>query len=313
MRYQRTVAFVLCLTALLFTTPLLFAQTESQTNKPSAPPASAEEERILKLLQKISTWPQTIEPTDYLQAIYEELLGCAGIAAKLNSERIVQAIVDFPVHDPDVGEAKMMALRRFNGNPAAHACVVEALTHPEQKIQKNAAQVLFHWGEWDLAIPIIHKYGFYEAMEVDYWGREPDPPRLIPILQEGARTSTWEGRTLAAFYLQSFGDSTTIVAVARDVVAHAPSDVDNSSVARAKYTALRTLARYHVTDNISDIARLADNQSALVRIQVVDILQLYAYNGIEEARRVLEQITESNADLKTRETAKAALSKIDQK
>jgi hypothetical protein len=70
------------------------------------------------------------------------------------------------------------------------------------------------------------------------------------------------------------------------------------------------LAQCHVTDNVADIARLADDRSALVRIQVVDILQIYAYNGIGEARNALERIAEKNADPNLRETARAALIKI---
>jgi hypothetical protein len=257
----------------------------------------------------MSAWPQTIEPTDYLQAIYEDLQVAGEAGEKLKSDRIIRAIVDFPVHHSDAGVAKMWALNGFKDNPAAHACVIEALRSPEPKIQQNAAHVLFGWGEWELAVPIIHECGEYWMLGV---GKSHLDPRVIPILQEGARTSpSWEGRGQAAFYLQFFGDSVTTIEVARDIVAHAPLDVDDNSIARAKYDALRTLTRYHVTDMIPDMARLANDRNTLVRIQLVDILQLYAYNGIEEARRALEQIAEENADLNLRETAKAALSKID--
>jgi hypothetical protein len=311
MRYPKSLISILCVGVVLALAPPLFSQAERQSQEQSERPLSAEEERILRHLQEMSAWPQTIEPTDYVQAIYEDMQVAGEIAAKLKSDTIVQAIVDFPVHDPDVGEAKMAALRGFKDHPAAHECVVEALQSSEPKIQKNAAWVLFGWGEWNLAVPIIHECGEYWMLGV---GKSHLDPRVVPILQEGARTSpSWEGRGQAAFYLQFFGDSTTTIEVARDIVAHAPLDVDDSSVARAKYTALRTLARYHATDDVADIARLADDQSALVRIQVVDILQLYAYNGIEEARGALERIAEENADLNLRETAKAALSKIDHK
>lgn len=288
----------------------LLPQTNPQDGKPTESPPTAEEKRILKLIEKWSLMPQ-ISVAD-VEGIYDDLLSAGRVAAKLKSDRIVQAIVDFPVHDPDVGEAKMWALIHFinKKNPAAHACVVEALQNPEPKIQKTAATVLSRWGEWELAVPIIHKYGNYEAL--GYGKTYFRDPRLIPILQEGARSSTWEGRTKAAYYLRYFGDSTTIVEVARDVMAHAPN-VDDRSIARAKYTALRSLARGHVTDNIPDIARLANDASSLVRYQVVDILQIYAYNGIEEAYQALKKIAEENADPDTRESAKAALQTIDKK
>jgi hypothetical protein len=308
MQYAKLLISVLCVGVMLALAAPLMSQTNPQSEKPSEQLASPEEERILKLLQQMNSWPQTIEPTDYIQTIYEDLQYAGGMAVRLKSDRIVQAIVDFPVHDPDVGEAKMWALASFKDNPAAHACVVEALQNPEPKIQKNAAHVLFSWGEWELAVPMIHRCGEYWMLGVS---KSHLDPRVVPILQEGARTSpSWEGRGQAAFYLQFFGDSLTSIEVALDIVAHAPRDVDDNSIARAKYTALRTLARYHATDNVTDVARLADDPSALVRIQVVDILQLYAYNGIEEARRALERIAQENADLNLRETAKAALSKI---
>jgi len=289
-------------------------QTSPAAGDSAQPRPSPQEQRTLDHLARLSSWPQIGPPDDdqvlaNTEVIYEDLISAGEIATRLKSDRVVQAIVDFPVHDPDVGEAKMWALSGFKDNPVAHACVVEALQSPEPKIQKNAAHVLFSWKEWGLALPIIHEYGYYEALGVS---TSYTDPRLVPILQEGAASSpSWEGRVNAAFYLQFFGDSTTIISVARDVVAHAPLDVDDKSIARAKYTALRSLARCHVTDNIADIARLADDRSTLVRIQVVDILQLYAYNDVAGARQALERIAEENADPDLRETAKAALSKVD--
>jgi hypothetical protein len=239
--------------------------------------------------------------------IYDDLLYASKVAAEVKSDRIIQAIVDFPVpaEEPYIGEAKMMALAGSKDNPAAHQCVIDALENPEPVVQKAAAGILFGWGEWDLAVPVIHKYGNYDVI------RYQEDPRVIPILQEGARSSTWEGRTLAACYLQFFGDSSMIVDVARDVVAHAPIDVDDNSVARAKYTALRELARHGIANNISDIARLANDRNTLVRITVVDMLELFAYNGVEEAYDALKKISEENADPNLRGTAKVALDNID--
>ena len=314
MRYRRIILFIVCCVISMFAALTVMAQTKLEREKAFQPEPWTEEDALRALERdKNSRYdPETdmfLSPIGTLSppGIYDDLIYAGEIAAELKSNRIVQAIVDFPItmEYPSFGEAKIMALAGFKDNPAARQCVIQALEYPAPVVQKAAAGVLFWWGEWDLAVPIIHKYGNYDAI------RHKGDPRVIPILQEGARTSTWEGRTLAAYYLQFFGDSTTIIEVSRDVVAHAPIDVDDNSVARAKYAALRTLARCHVTDAVSDIARLANDQSTLVRIQVVDMLELYAYNGIEEAYQALVKIAEENDDLDLRGTAKVALENIE--
>ena len=329
MRCRKTRLLVLCVAALLVTAPLCLAQVERApgrkgTNEPYPEQEPWTEEDALRILERdrnaqfdpASGMFLSSEGTILDQDIWDDLQMAGATAARLKAsglewERIVQAIVDFPIpsEEPGIGEAKMWALSPFKDNPAAHACVIETLQNPEPQIQKHAATVLFYWDEWELAIPIIHKYGYYEGL--GYGKTYFRDPRLIPILQEGARSSpSWEGRTLAAYYLQNYGDSTTIVEVSKDVVMNAPMNTDDNSVARAKYTALRTLARYQIADAVSGIARLANDQNTLVRITVVDMLELYAYNGIEEARQALERIAQENADPNTRETAKAAVSRI---
>lgn len=313
MRYRRIILFISCFAFLLPAALPTMAQARFGNKKIKEQPASQTwtEEDALRILTRDSKWEQvnSEEHGLVIDYIYQDLTIAGKVAARLKSDRIVQAIIDFPVHDPDVGQAKIAVLHNFKDNVAAYECVVQALENPELKIQREAARVLFGWEEWDLSIPIIHKYGNYDALGVSKNNKDP---RVIPILQEGAQTSSsWEGRILAAFYLQSFGDSLTIIEVSRDVVANAPIDMDDSSVARAKYTALRTLARCHITDNIPNITRLADDQSTLVRIQVVDILELYAYNGIEEAYQALQRIAEENDDLDLRGTAKVALENIE--
>jgi len=312
MRYRNILISITCLSLLLFISLPLGAQPKQKQEEMQFKPWTEEDALGYLERDKNSRYdPNTkmflssIGPISS-QDIYEDLLHASEVGAEQKSNAIAQAIVDFPIfsEDPYIGEAKMMALAHFEENPGVRECVVQALENPEPVVQKAAAGVLYRWGEWDLAVPIIHKYGNYDAI------RGKRDPRVIPVFQEGARTSTWEGRTLAAYYLQYFGDSTTIVEVSKDVVLNAPMDTDDNSIARAKYTALRTLARYHLTDAVSGIARLANDQSTLVRITAVDMLELYAYNGIEEAYQALKTIAEENADPNLRGTAKVALENI---
>ncbi|MBU1936097.1 hypothetical protein KKG05_01755, partial [bacterium] len=169
MRYRRIVIFIVCCVSCIFVALSLMAQ-ERKGIKVWEPPASQvwTEEDALRILEKGTHMEQvaSLEQGDVITYIYQDLITASEVAVRLESESIVHAIVDFPVHDPGVGEAKVIALKPFKDNLAAYGCVIEMVEDPEPMIHRAAARVLFGWEEWDLSIPIIHKYGNYDALGV---------------------------------------------------------------------------------------------------------------------------------------------------
>jgi hypothetical protein len=280
--------------------------------RPGEPEKVPSEEVILRWLERDSRYDQQRGDPDELvgmiDGLYQDLILAGKYGAELNSTRVVEAILAFPAQDSSVLCAKISALGHFKTiSPGAHTFILDCLDATSERVQRAAAEALVQWGQdLDQALPVLIALGDYLPLQ------NLDDSRIEAILREGARSCPrWEGRMHAAFALESYGDSTTVLDVAREVLAQAPIDVDDNSVARAKHQALTVIAKTGTSVPIAEIARLADDRNLLVRVTSVDLLERLATRGSPEARQALRFVADNNADAELRATAAAAIRRID--
>lgn len=282
---------------------------------PSAQPLTVKEAEaaMLKLTEEWSRKSQFDSDYDKQGALDQDFYGLltdiAGDAVRFESEALTEALVAFPAHTPGVVMAKAHAFRIFqNAVEPAIPFLVNCLSHPDADIQKEASAALVVWGrEWEKAIQTMYNNNNYLVL-----GGSKDP-RAADACRFGAQNGSFEGRILAAWALQAFGDTTTLIEVSKYVLANAPvNDPLDNSIARAKYTAIRTLVRHHQFDDIAALSRLASDSAALVRIETVDALAFAASQGNVAAYEALRIIADSNPDEKLRGTARLYLQRLEE-
>jgi hypothetical protein len=273
---------------------------------PGTPEQDIPEEVILQLLERNSKYDQVPEVIDGLCLDLRE----AGVqAARQKSQKIVDAILAFPADDPYVLAAKIRAFRNFTEMPdAVHDFVTSQLRDTVERVRREAARALVQWKQdLDTAVPVLVELGDFLVLQ-----QLLDTSSVEGILREGAwNCPLWEGRWHAAYALQAYGDSATVMKVALDILARAPIGVEDNSIARAKHQALNLIIKRAAYAPVADIARLADDENLLVRMTSVELLTALAFHGSSEARAALEQVAAQNQDPNLRVNAATAISRLD--
>lgn len=271
------------------------------------------EARMLKNLERWTHKPQfDSDPERQVNlddGFFRLLTDAAGYAVRWESPRLTDALANFPASSPGVKAAKAHALRGFKiAVESAVPFLVECLSDSNAEVQKEASAALVVWGrEWEKAIQTIYNNNNYHVL-----GDSKDP-RVPEVCRFGVLNGSFEGRIKAAWVLQAFGDTTTLIEVSKYVLANAPvNDPLDNSIARAKYTAIRTLVRHHQFDDIAALSRLASDSAALVRIETVDALAFAASQGNVAAYEALRIIADSNPDEKLRGTARLYLQRLEE-
>ena len=286
---------------------------QRQLPPPGTPEPDISEETILHLLQRDSEIDQDqVDPsslTGLVDILSLHLIEAGRQANRLNSQKIVDALLAFPAKDPVLVESKIAALRcSASPSDSVSSFIASYLNSSIERVRREAARAMVQRKQnMDLALPILVELGdFLELYHL------LEPAAAESILHSGAECSPrWEGRWQAAYALQAYGDSTTIISVAREIIAKAPVDVADNSVARAKHQALSFLIKRRIEVPVTDVARLADDQNLLVRISSVDALSKWAQEGSADAYAALERIASQNQDPNLRVTAAAAKAFID--
>ena len=272
MRSKHFIGLALCIILLLSTGDALFSQNQPP---PMLQERDYSEDAILKSLDEFKQLEQvnSRELGPQLDDLKSAIARFGQEAAKIKSDKIVRAILEFPVHDPGIVEAKLNAFYYFDEcPPGVHDLAVNSLYNSSPDVQAAATRVLSKWGiDMDEVFPVIHQLGNYLALN-----HAPKTPEIEAFLREGIQTSTWESRMYAALVLQSYGDSLTTIDVSKEVLENTPSSADDKSIARARSVALNMLVRL-------------------------------ARNGISEAAAALEVISNTSTDPWLRDTAKQNL------
>jgi hypothetical protein len=312
-----TIVALLLLVNLAFAPPIdknrpLQEQIPALRQRNMAPQTIQEaESTMLKNLARRSHEPQfdsdperQVNIDDFL---FNLLADVAEKAVRWESTRLADAVANFPARSPGVKTAKAHALGVFTvAVESAVPFLAECLSDSNAGVQKEASATLVRWGrEWDKAIKVIYNNDNYLPLAESKDSRAPDACRF------GTQNGSFEGRMAAAWALQAFGDSTTLIEVSKYVIENAPvNDPTDNSLARAKYTAIRTLVRNGQLDDIAALSRLASDSAELVRIESVDAIGYAASQGNVAAYDALQSIAEFSVDKKVRVTARDLLNQI---
>ncbi|MCD6160935.1 MAG: hypothetical protein J7K40_00790 [candidate division Zixibacteria bacterium] len=298
MQIRRTVTILTLLIALIFCSSLLAQKkpdSHSNQGKSSLPEQQrafegwTEEQGLNFLELALSDGDNDMGVT----SICLDLSNLAKLAASLQSEKLVQKILDIPVYesfnekypeyDYDVTDAKIKALANLKDFPGVWEFMIQSLNHESHRVQIAASSTLLFWGEeWEQTSKIISKNEEY--FEYQKYHDE----RAVPILEEAVVNASWKGRLYAAAALYyTYGDSSWYPKVVSDVILNAPINTDDKEINWAKYHALRQVPRLNLESSLPGLCRLAYDNGLGIGSMAVGHLVHLSEEGFQEATQAL--------------------------
>lgn len=252
-----------------------------------------------------------------VESICLDMSALAELAATLQSEKIVQKILDIPVYKSfnekypeyafDITIAKIRALSGFKDFPGVQEFVMQSLDHQSSRVQIVAASCILGWGEWAIGAPIICKHEAY----IVFQSRKDE--RAVPLLEDAAKNGSWQGRIYAAAALfHTYGDSTLLPEVALDIILNAPVNTDDKDINRAKTLALQEVPRFNLLEALPGIIRNAHDDNYGISSKAVGYLLHFSDLGYQEATQTLMDIRDRHPNASIREKAKHGLLKSEQ-
>jgi len=317
---NKSIMILFVFMAFIFIFDPLFAQEKTdmdQRMRTQPPPRSSEpnedytEEQALNYIDKTQT---TAERNVVTLALCSQMYSFAEFALKINSEKIVQRILDIPEFEAyneknpqyayDVTEAKIRALRILKNFAGIKEYVKQSLDHPSPRVQIAAASTLLSWGEeWELAAPIICNHGAYIEFQ------QNKDERAVPLLENAVINGSWKGRLYAAAALYyTYGDSAKYPEVALDIILNTPANTADEDIIWAKHHALRLVPKFNLESSLPGLCRLAYDDDFVTSSMAVGHLVHLSSIGYQEATQTLIDVKNNHPDAGVREQAKKGLS-----
>lgn len=244
------------------------------------------------------------ESEQEFSAMIQAIIYLAELAASLQSEKMVQKILELPEFKSyQFAEAKVIALRVLKDFPGVREYVIQSLDHQSSRVQIAAASTLLSWGEeWELAAPVICKYEAYLEFQ------QNKDERALPLLEDAVKNGSWNGRISAVSALcYTYGDTIKYMKFALDIMMSTPLNTDDEELNRAKHWALIHAPWYTWEPIIPGLCRLAYDDKFYLRSKAVDNLAQYSGRGFQEAKLALREIMDNHPDENIREQAKKGL------
>ena len=241
---------------------------------------------------------ETRDQTTATEGIWYVLRKAGEVLKENYSEELASAIFNFPIEDTLLGEVKIYACRYSKDYPGVTNFIVQNLNSDIKNNRISAANVLVQWGIYDISFPVLQKENNFQIFN------KINVPEAYTMLKETTKKGSWEGKINAAYALfYSLNDTSILIETALDVVKNASTKTNDKSNSRAQYLGMRIIARFNDDSLIPEIAKLAESESKLVRIESVGMLGNFKRKGSLEALKALEKIAAENPDPKIRQDA----------
>ncbi len=251
--------------------------------------------------EEILRWIEADKETDPSLGKYvgQDFGHYAIVANAIQSDTIVNLLIEFPVVHINTLEAQLMCFRIIGDQyhldkqfrDRMEEIVREAVTNDVSNVRYNAAYLLAYWGDWELAEQYLESVGEY--------------PNLAKI--EGPRTEEFltrialdlkkdpHARMSAAYELKRLtGEEDVLLQASIGIVASASTTTQDGADIRGYYTALRYLGKTLNSSSISAIERLAYQDNFLVSDQALLTIKHMAEKGSIEAENALFRIRENH-------------------
>ncbi len=206
-------------------------------------------------------------------------------AGRQNSEKIKEKLLNFPVHNPQIGAVKISSLSKIMHMEGVIDYILAQLSseHPEMR-KASANAIIKYGGDWDLVKTIVNEneiYGILGTYKVT---------EGIPMLLEAVKSGSWNGKINAATVLEKFGYLNIHIEVISDILTNAPPS-DDKTIIRPVHLALIAAQREQMTFLSSSIYRFASVDNALVSHDAISTLMSFTIKSFSsEARNLLEKL-----------------------